>query len=102
MARITVEDALKKAKNRFALVLLGAKRTKQLLKGSKPLVESSNREVVTSLREIAVGKVTYTHPEFLRGGEKDVKLVKTSENEVSSTVEDSAEHENEDKNEDES
>ncbi|MEI8174069.1 MAG: DNA-directed RNA polymerase subunit omega, partial [Deltaproteobacteria bacterium] len=36
MARITVEDSLKEAKNRFALVILTAKRARQLLKGSKP------------------------------------------------------------------
>lgn len=57
MARITVEDCLKKVSNRFELVLLGARRAKQLLKGSRPLVESENKEVVTSLREIAAGKV---------------------------------------------
>ncbi|MCX7981537.1 MAG: DNA-directed RNA polymerase subunit omega [Syntrophales bacterium] len=65
MARITVEDALKEAKNRFALVLLASNRAKQLLKGAKPLVESNNREIVTALREIAAGKVTYAHPEYL-------------------------------------
>ncbi|HOJ51757.1 MAG TPA: DNA-directed RNA polymerase subunit omega [Syntrophales bacterium] len=65
MARITVEDALKEAKNRFALVLLASNRAKQLLKGAKPLVQSNNREIVTALREIAAGKVTYAHPEYL-------------------------------------
>ncbi len=57
MARITVEDCLEKVDNRFELVLLGAKRAKQLLKGAKPLVESDNREIVVALREIAAGKV---------------------------------------------
>lgn len=58
MARITVEDCLKKVDNRFVLVLLAAKRTKQLNKGSKPLVpETHNREIVLALREIAAGKV---------------------------------------------
>jgi DNA-directed RNA polymerase omega subunit len=33
MARITVEDCLRQAKNRFALVILAAQRTRQLLKG---------------------------------------------------------------------
>jgi DNA-directed RNA polymerase subunit omega len=51
MARITVEDSLKLAKNRFALVLLAAQRTKQLLRGSKPLTDrTENREIVTALR----------------------------------------------------
>jgi len=66
MARITVEDSLKEAKNRFALVILTSKRARQLLKESEPLIESrNNREVVTSLREIAAGKVTFAHPEYL-------------------------------------
>jgi DNA-directed RNA polymerase subunit omega len=57
MARITVEDCLETVENRFQLVLLGAKRTKQLLKGSRPLIDSDNKEVVTALREIAARKV---------------------------------------------
>jgi DNA-directed RNA polymerase subunit omega len=57
MARITVEDCLETVENRFQLVLLGAKRAKQLLKGSRPLIDSDNKEVVTALREIAARKV---------------------------------------------
>ena len=57
MARITVEDCLKKVANRFALVLLAAARTKQLYKGSAPRVQTDNKEVVLALREIAAGKV---------------------------------------------
>jgi DNA-directed RNA polymerase subunit omega len=63
MARITVEDCLDKIPNRFELVLLSAKRAKQLLKGSRPLVSSENKDIVTSLREIAAGKVKMTYPE---------------------------------------
>jgi len=57
MARITVEDCLEHVGNRFELVLLGARRAKQLLKGARPLVESDNKEIVTALREIAAEKV---------------------------------------------
>jgi len=57
MARISVEDCLQKVPSRFSLVLLAAARTKQLLKGSKPRVQSDNKEVVVALREIAAGKV---------------------------------------------
>lgn len=63
MARITVEDCLEKVPNRFELVLLGARRAKQLLKGARPLVESGNKEVVSALREIADGKVGMEYPE---------------------------------------
>jgi len=58
MARITVEDCLKKVDNRFTLVLLAAERTRQLRKRSTPLVESDNKDGVISLREIAAGKVS--------------------------------------------
>jgi DNA-directed RNA polymerase subunit omega len=57
MARITVEDCLDKVPNRFELVLLAARRAKQLLKGARPLVESENKDIVTALREVAAGKV---------------------------------------------
>ncbi len=57
MARITIEDCLVKVPNRFELVRLASQRSRQLLKGAKPLIESDNREVVVALREIAVGEV---------------------------------------------
>ena len=57
MARITVEDCLKNIPNKFELVLLAAKRARQLIKGGRPLLNSDDREVVLALREIAAGKV---------------------------------------------
>ncbi len=76
MARITVEDSLKVGKNRFALVLLTAKRARQLLKGSKPLVDvGNNREIVAALREIADAKVLYAHPEYLQGTKEDFRPI---------------------------
>lgn len=62
MARITVEDCLENVGNRFELVLLAARRSKQLLKGARPLVQSDNKEVVTALREIAEGEVLLEYP----------------------------------------
>jgi DNA-directed RNA polymerase subunit omega len=63
MARITVEDCLERVPNRFELVLLAARRAKQLLKGARPLTESDNKEIVTSLREIAADKVRLSYNE---------------------------------------
>ncbi len=63
MARITVEDCLQNVPNRFELVLLGARRAKQLLKGARPLVQSDNKEVVAALRQIGDGKVKMRYPE---------------------------------------
>lgn len=57
MARITVEDCLENCENRFALVHISAKRARELYKGVEPMIRCKNREVVTSLREIAKGKV---------------------------------------------
>lgn len=58
MARITVEDCVEQVDNRFALVLLAARRTRQLMKGSKFLLpQTENKHIVNSLREIAAGKV---------------------------------------------
>lgn len=63
MARITVEDCLQVIDNRFAMVLLAATRTRQLMKGSRALVEDSkNNEQVTALREIALRKVHFDRP----------------------------------------
>jgi len=59
MARITIEDCLEKVENRYELVHLAAKRVKQLRDGDHALVDSDNKAIVTSLREIAAGKVKH-------------------------------------------
>jgi DNA-directed RNA polymerase subunit omega len=79
MARITVEDCLTRETNRFGLVQLASKRTKQLLRGSKPLVdETRNKAVVTSLREIAGGKVRFMTDEEL-AREKELRRQREEE-----------------------
>ncbi len=60
MARVTIEDCLGKVENMYELVHLATKRTRQLYKGSEPLIKSKNRVIVTALREIAAGKVRAT------------------------------------------
>ena len=62
MARITVEDCLKKVESRFELVILGARRAKMIMKGAKLLVETDNRPIVNALREVAAGKVKFVDP----------------------------------------
>ncbi len=60
MARVTVEDCLPMVENRFALVLLATKRTRQLMAGARPLLPTSrNTATVQSLREVATGKVRF-------------------------------------------
>ena len=85
MARITVEDALRKADNRFALVMLTARRAKQLLKGSAPLADiKNNRAIVAALREIAAGKVTMDNVENLPDtpGKQQVQAVQEQDDAV--------------------
>ena len=63
MARVTVEDCLPLVDNRFALVLLATKRTRQLMAGARPLQPNTkNKAPVLSLREIATGKVRFDRP----------------------------------------
>lgn len=57
MARVTIEDCLQHVENMYELVHLATKRTRMLYRGDEPLVKSKNRVIVTSLREIAAGKV---------------------------------------------
>jgi DNA-directed RNA polymerase subunit omega len=60
MARVTVEDCLPQVENRFALVLLATKRTRQLMAGARPLIEAGrDKSTVLSLREVATGKVRF-------------------------------------------
>ena len=60
MARVTVEDCLPLVDNRFALVLLGAKRARQLMAGARAIVEhSKNKPPVLALREVATGRVKF-------------------------------------------
>jgi DNA-directed RNA polymerase subunit omega len=56
MARLTVEDCLEHIDNRYDLVILAAKRARQIIFGSEPLVKENNdKPTVLSLREIAEG-----------------------------------------------
>jgi len=58
MARVTIEDCIEKVPSRFTLIHLASQRSKQLLRGARPFVESNNKPVVVALREIAAGFVT--------------------------------------------
>ena len=59
MARITVEDCLKKIENQYDLVLLAKERTVQLNSGVPALVDEDNdKRTIISLREIGDGKIS--------------------------------------------
>lgn len=58
MARITIEDCLKRVDNSFRLVHMAAARVRQIREGSEYLVSSpKNEDIVVALREIAAAKV---------------------------------------------
>ncbi len=59
MARVTVEDCLDKVENRFELVILAAKRARQLARGrvDAQVDWDDDKATVVALREIAGGKV---------------------------------------------
>ncbi|MBP2846064.1 DNA-directed RNA polymerase subunit omega [Dickeya oryzae] len=59
MARVTVQDAVEKIGNRFDLVLVAARRARQIQVGGKdPLVpEENDKYTVIALREIEEGLI---------------------------------------------
>ncbi|AOT30586.1 DNA-directed RNA polymerase subunit omega [Escherichia coli] len=59
MARVTVQDAVEKIGNRFDLVLVAARRARQMQVGGKdPLVpEENDKPTVIALREIEEGLI---------------------------------------------
>ncbi|HAZ61203.1 MAG TPA: DNA-directed RNA polymerase subunit omega [Gammaproteobacteria bacterium] len=71
MARLTVEDCLKAVDNRFDLVLLAAKRARQIALGATPLVEDEgDKPTVIALREIAEGVIDRERVEAIAAQER--------------------------------
>ena len=57
MARITVEDCLKRIPNRFQLTLAATYRARQLAQGGSLMIEANrDKPTVIALREMALGK----------------------------------------------
>jgi len=57
MARITVEDCLKRIPNRFQLTLAATYRARQLAQGGSSMIETNrDKPTVIALREMALGK----------------------------------------------
>tara|TARA_B100000768_G_scaffold97255_1_gene90693 strand:- start:479 stop:691 length:213 start_codon:yes stop_codon:yes gene_type:complete len=60
MARITVDDCLEKIPNRFQLTLVAALRSRQLVNGAEPLIDTEglrDKSSVIALKEIAAGLI---------------------------------------------
>lgn len=58
MARITIDDCLKRIPNRFELTLTATYRARQITTGAQPMLDADrDKPTVIALREIAAGKV---------------------------------------------
>ena len=73
MARVTVEDCLDKIPNRFDLVVLAARRARDLTLGRAPFVERENdKPTVIALREIAEGFIDLEYLRTRDAGPSDI------------------------------
>jgi len=60
MIRPSLDILVKKADSKYTLVVAAAKRAREIMDGSAPMVETkSNRPVTIALQEIAEGKLGY-------------------------------------------
>lgn len=58
MARITIDDCLKRIPNRFELTLAATYRARQITTGAQPMLDADrDKPTVIALREIAAGKI---------------------------------------------
>ena len=77
MARVTVEDCVERIPNRFELVMLAAKRSREISSGSSLTVERDNdKNPVVALREIADKTVPLDdlREELVRGLQKHIEV----------------------------
>ena len=80
MARVTVEDCLDKIPNRFDLVVLAARRARDITLGRAPFVEEENdKPTVIALREIADGKIDFNYLSVRETSPAPVDLLGKSE-----------------------
>lgn len=57
MARVTIDDCLKRIPNRFQMTLAATHRARQIANGATPMVEANrDKPTVIALREMALGK----------------------------------------------
>jgi len=71
MAQVAIEELLKRCGSIYRLVILAAKRAKEVADGAPPLVETAQRKVTSiALEEILQGKVLYKADEEPEAGTK--------------------------------
>ena len=68
MAQVPIEELLQRSGSIYRLVILAARRAKELAGGAPPLVHTSHRKVTSiALEEILQGKVLYKEPDAPAG-----------------------------------
>nr|MDQ3038245.1 DNA-directed RNA polymerase subunit omega [Pseudomonadota bacterium] len=76
MARITVEDCLEVVDNRFELVMMAAKRARQLAGGVESKLDNSeanDKPTVLALREIAAREIDVSYIDAVEKSERERK-----------------------------
>ena len=87
MARVTVQDCIKKVPNRFDLVVAAAQRSRELSNGMPIEIERDNdKNPVVSLREIAEDAIdpSTLQERFIRSMQKNILRTETVDDEVAS------------------
>ena len=66
MARVTIEDCLKRINNAYDIVSLASQRAKDILDGSEPKIDYPGKPSVVALKEIAEGLIDMSYFEIRR------------------------------------
>ena len=91
MARITVEDCIRKVSNRFDLVVFAVQRGRELSAGDELTIDRDNdKNTVVSLREIAESTVDIAElrENFIISMQKQIQEEETEDKEITSETED--------------
>ena len=85
MARVTIEDCIKRVSNPFDLVLFASQRAKELKKGEdSELNKENDKNSVISLREIAQNKIILNDlkDEIIKSFQKNLNLLDEHEDDL--------------------
>ena len=85
MARVTVEDCIEKISNRFDLVMVAARRSRDVASGAEINVERDNdKNPVVALREIAEEKIVVEdiQESLVRGLQRHVEIDEPEEEDI--------------------
>ncbi len=65
MLNPSFKNVLKEGDSKYTLVMLTAKRARQLIEGEEPLIDTESTKPVTiAIEEIVEGKISYQNPQI--------------------------------------